>query len=111
MEKKTLNEYDIIENKLSYYEEEDKKNNCNRQSSSSYNIIELIPMEKRSLLTRIEKPKNEKLGKTYIIDQTKKIPKAKKIQSKSVSPIQVNSSLNKLKNYFDDEKIVIYILY
>ena len=46
-------------------------------------------MEKRSLLTRIEKPKNEKLGKTYIINQTKKIPKAKKIQSKSVSTIQV----------------------
>ena len=67
-------------------------------------------MEKRSLLTRIEKPKNEKLGKTYIINQTKKIRKAKKIQSKSVSPIQVNSSLNKLKNYFDDEKIVIYII-
>ncbi len=35
-------------------------------------------MEKRSLLTRIEKTKNEKLGKTYIINQTKKIPKAKK---------------------------------
>ena len=68
-------------------------------------------MEKRSLFTRIEKPKNEKIGKTYIMNQKKKIPKAKKIQSKSVSPIQVNSSLNKLKNYFDDEKIVIYILY
>ena len=39
-EKKTLNEYDIIENKLSYDEEEDKKNNFNRHSSSSYNIIE-----------------------------------------------------------------------
>ena len=72
--KKTLNEYDIIENKLSYDEEEDKKNNFNRHSSSSYNIIELIPMEKRSLLTKIEKPKNEKLVKTYIINETKKSP-------------------------------------
>ena len=69
--KKTLNEYDIIEKKLSYYEEEDKKNNCIRQSNSSYNIIELIPMKKRILLTRIEKPKNEKLGKTYIMNQKK----------------------------------------
>ena len=57
-------------------------------------------MEKRSLLTRIEKPKNEKLGKTSIINQTKKIPKAKKIQSKSVSPIQVNSSLKQIKKLF-----------
>ena len=75
--KKTLNEYDIIENKLSYDEEEDKKNNFNRQSSSSYNIIELIPMEKRSLLTKIEKPKNEKLVKTYIMNKTKKKSKSK----------------------------------
>ena len=105
--KKTLNEYDIIENKLSYDEEEDKKNNFNRHSSSSYNIIELIPMEKRSLLTKIEKPKNEKLVKTYIMNKTKKSPKAKKIQSKSVSPIQVNSSLNKLRNFFDDEQSLI----
>ena len=68
-------------------------------------------MEKRSLLTRIEKPKNEKLGKTYIMNQTKKIPKAKKIQNKSITVSPINSGLNKLKNYFDDEKIVIYILY
>ncbi len=80
--KKTLNEYDIIEKKLSYYEEEDKKKNCIRHSSSSYNIIELILMEKRSLLTRIEKPKNEKLGKTYIINQTKKFQKQKKYKVK-----------------------------
>ena len=80
--KKTLNEYDIIENKLSYDEEEDKKNNFNRHSSSSYNIIELIPMEKRSLLTRIEKPKNEKLGKTYSMNQKKKFQKQRKFKVK-----------------------------
>ncbi len=39
-------------------------------------------MEKRSLLTRIEKPKNEKLGKTYIINQTKKFQKQKKYKVK-----------------------------
>ena len=86
--KKTLNEYDIIEKILSYYEEEDKKNNCIRQSSSSYNIIELIPMKKRSLLTRIEKPKNEKLGKIYIMNQKKKFQKQRKFKVKVLQFLQ-----------------------
>ena len=104
--KPILNEYDIIENKLSYIEEDNKNNNeYKSSSSSSYNIIELIPMERRTLFSKIEKIRNEKLGKTCLPHKTK-INNNLPNKSITLTPIYKNShssSLLKHKTLFEGE--------
>ena len=110
IKKPTLNEYDIIENKLSYIEEDNKNNNEHKSdSSSSYNIIELIPMERRSLFTKIEKIRNEKLGKTCFPNKSK-LSNNFPCKSITVTPKYINShssSVLKQKNLFEGDSNII----
>lgn len=103
--KPTLNEYDLIESRLSYIEEDNKNNiEYKSSSSSSYNIIELIPMERKSLYTQVEKIRNEKLGKTCFPNISKNNTNFPK--NITITPIPINSlssSLLKTKNLLEME--------